>query len=148
MNVSEATVYRWVSEHKRSLNKKVEFNKRESDQLHAENLLLKKALFLSRKKEDIFEFIYENKDILSIQRQCEIFGVSPSGYYKYISSNTSLEEIHHKKITRLIKRIYLEQGPDITNLQITKIINQFEKITSQATVARIMKKHKEIWHQS
>jgi len=148
MNVSEATVYRWVSNHKRRLNNKVEFNKREIDQLHAENLLLKKALFLSRKKEDIFEFIYENKDILSIQRQCEIFGVSSSGYYKYINSNLSLEEIHHKKITRLVKEIYLKRGPEITNLQITEIINQHKRITSQATVARIMQKHKEKWHQS
>ena len=148
MNVSEATVYRWVSEHKRSLNNKVDFNKREGDQLRAENILLKKALFLSRKKEDIFEFIYENKDTLSIQRQCKIFGVSSSGYYKYISSNTSLEEIHHKKITRLVKEIYLDKGPDITNLQIAERINQYEKITSPATVARIMKKHKEKWHQS
>src|SRR5699024_7902810 len=133
---------------KRSLNKTVKLNKREIDQLHAENTVLKKALFLSRKKEDIFEFIYENKDILSIQRQCEIIGVSSSGYYKYINSNTSPEEIHHKKITRLVKEIYLDKGPDIINVQITEIINKHEKLTSQATVARIMKKHKKEWHQS
>lgn len=148
MNISEATVYRWISNHKRSLNQKVEINKREIDQLHAENTVLKKALFLSRKKEDIFEFIFENKDILSIQRQCEIFNVSSSGYYKYINSNTSLEEIHHKKITRLVKNIYLDKGPKITNVQITEIINKHEKVSSQATVARIMKKHKKKWHQS
>jgi len=148
MNISEATVYRWISNHKRSLNQKVEFNKKEIDQLQAENIVLKKALFLSRKKEDIFEFIFENKETLSIQRQCEIFGVSSSGYYKYINSNTSPEKIHHKKITRLVKNIYLDKGPDITNIQITNIINQHEKVTSKATVARIMKKHKKKWHQS
>lgn len=45
MNISEATIYRWIANHKSSLDKKLDINKNGVNQLQAENLLLKKGLF-------------------------------------------------------------------------------------------------------
>lgn len=152
LGISTPTIYRWISDYKNKIDtpdiENTILSKKHLNQLEAENKLLRKAIFLSSKKEDIFEFIYENKDILSIQKQCEIFNVSPSGYYKHIKSDTSVEKIHYERVKRLVKEVYFEQGPQISGSKITEIINKHERVTSGATVARILKKHKKEWHQS
>src|SRR5699024_6652612 len=46
----------------------------------------------------------------------------------------------------LVKDIYIERGPNIGSPKITDILNNNQVITSQATVARILKKHKQDWN--
>ncbi|WP_029268459.1 DNA methyltransferase [Virgibacillus alimentarius] len=128
--------------HAKSENKKILRN------LEIENQILKKALFLPNKTEVIFEFIYEHKKIFPVQTMCRLLKVSSSGYYKFANSTESLEELRYKQIVKLVKDIYLKHGPDIGSPRITEIINHNEPITSQATVARILKNHKEEWHAS
>lgn len=70
---------------------------------------------------------------------CELLNVSVSGYYKYAKGVTSTQEMQYKRIVRLVKETYLENGPDITIEAITNIINADYDITSTATVACILK---------
>jgi len=153
LNITIGNLYKWITIFKQdgvfygkghSKNKEKETIR----QLEVENQILKKALFLSDKTEDIFEFIYEHKGIFPVQTMCRLFNVSSSGYYKFARSTESLEELKYKQVVKLVKTVYLKHGPNIGSPKITDIINRNESITSQATVARILKEHKEQWHAS
>lgn len=154
LNIPVSTLYKWVARYKSTngyqkaapvLTKKQETHIK---QLQLENDILKKALFLPQKKEAIFEFIYENKDNFPVQRLCSLLNVSSSGYYKYIKSIPSKQALKNNQITRLVKNVYIKHGPNIGSPKITKIINDKEPLTSQASVARILKENKEVWHSS
>src|SRR5699024_10011316 len=116
--------------------------------LELEKAILKDALFINKDKSNIFEFIYLNKEKYPISVMCELLNVSVSGYYKYAKSVTSTQEMQYKRIVRLVKETYLENGPNITIEAITNIINANRNTTSTATVARILKKYKSEWNTS
>src|SRR5699024_6587442 len=111
-----------------------------------EHAILKHALFLPKKTEAIFDFIYMNKDTYPITTMCRLLNVSESGYYKYTKNLTSQEQLRNQQIKKLVQEIYIEKGPDIGSPAITNILNQHEFIASQATVARILSQNKEKWH--
>src|SRR5699024_3749963 len=49
-------------------------------------------------------------------------------------------------IIALVKDIYIEYGPNIGSPKITDILSDNQVITSQATVARILKEYKKDWN--
>lgn len=121
-------------------------NEQYLQQLNLENNILKKSPFLPNKKEDIFEFIYEYKDVFPVQTMCKLLNVSSSGYYKFAKKITSKQELKYNQLVTLVKDIYIEKGPNIGSPKITELINKDNIITSQATVARILKDNKLDWH--
>jgi len=147
------SIYNWIASYKKSkkfigsgngqLSAESQLKK-----LELEKAILKDALFINKDKSNIFEFIYLNKEKYPISVMCELLNVSVSGYYKYAKSVTSTQEMQYKRIVRLVKETYLENGPNITIEAITNIINANRNTTSTATVARILKKYKSEWNTS
>src|SRR5699024_11952922 len=99
-------------------------DKQRIHQLEVEHAILKHALFLPKKTEAIFDFIYMYKDTYPVTTMCRLLGVSESGYYKYSKGITSQEELRHQQIEKLVRDIYIERGPNIGSPAITDLLNQ------------------------
>jgi len=52
-----------------------------------------------------FRFIYENKDRFSIGKMCRRFGVSRSGYYKYLSGLGVNKQSEYEKLSKLMLKL-------------------------------------------
>jgi len=52
-----------------------------------------------------FRFIYENKDRFSIEKMCRRFGVSRSGYYKYLNGFGVNKQSEYKKLSELMLKL-------------------------------------------
>src|SRR5699024_12370843 len=94
--------------------------------LEVEHAILKHALFLPKKTEAIFDFIYMNKDTYPITTMCRLLDVSESGYYKYTKNLKSQEKLRNQQIEKLVRDIYIEKGHDIGSPTITNILKQTE----------------------
>src|SRR5699024_4518612 len=79
---------------------------------------------------------------------CRLVDVSESGYCKYTKNLTSQEQLLNQQIEKLVRDIYIEKGPYIGSPTITYLLNHYEFVASQATVAIILSKNKEVWHSS
>src|SRR5690625_3291790 len=153
LQIPTQTLYNWIKIYKQDgtfhgSGHRKNTDKRRIHQLEVEHAILKHALFLPKKTEAIFDFIYMNKDTYPITTMCRLLGVSESGYYKYTKNLTSQEQLRHQQIEKLVRDIYIEKGPDIGSPSITTLLNKTEFIASQATVARILSKNKEEWQSS
>lgn len=152
-NIPLSTLYNWISVYKKDKNppQKSEVDKsyiQKVNQLTTENNILKKALHVENTTESKFQFIYANKEEFPIQTMCKVLEVSSSGYYKFVNSYTSEQELHHQHITELVREAYVKHEGKIGSPKITELINQNEVITSQATVARILKRNKDQWRKT
>lgn len=151
LGIPKPTLYKWVSIDRSYSSFYKNNNASEQTrlrQLEIENKILKKALFLPKTKKDRFYFIYYHKGIYPVQTMCQLLQVSPSGYYKYEQNTTSLQHIENERITGYVKDVYFQYGTKIGSPKITAILNQKHVITSQATVARILKENKDSWKSS
>lgn len=151
--VPTQTLYNWINTYKQDgtfygSGHRKNTDKQRINQLEVEHAILKHALFLPKKTEAIFDFIYMNKDTYPITTMCRLLDVSESGYYKYTKNLTSQEQLRNQQIEKLVREIYIEKGPDIGSPAITVLLNQHEFVASQATVARILSKNKKEWHTS
>lgn len=151
--VPTQTLYNWINTYKQygtfyGSGHRKNTDKQRIHQLKVEHAILKHALFLPKKTEAIFDFIYMNKDAYPVTTMCRLLGVSESGYYKYTKNLTSQEQLRHQQIEKMVRDIYIEKGPNIGSPAITNLLNQHEFVASQATVARILSKNKEKWHSS
>jgi len=52
-----------------------------------------------------FRFIYENKERFSIERMCRRFGVSRSGYYKYLSGLGVNKQSEYETLSKLMLKL-------------------------------------------
>ena len=147
--VPVSTVYSWVSKYEQDEHY---FNEDEhqptllsTKQLHLENAILKCALHIDNTSKSKFRFIYLHKDKFPVQTMCRLLDVSSSGYYKYAQHYKSREQLLREHVTERVRDIYLEYDGVIGSPKITDIINEKEELTSQATVARILQRHKDDW---
>lgn len=151
LNLVPQTLYRWLQAYREgnlfigSGNIKDQNIKR-IKQLETENAILKKSSLLENNTESVFEFIYEHKDEFAISTMCSLLDVSSSGYYKWLKSTPSSEERRHNHLIRVIEAVYVEHGPNIGSPALTTLLHKQHMDVSQATVARILQKHRNDWH--
>lgn len=151
LNLVPQTLYRWLQAYREgdlfigSGNIKDQ-NMKYLQQLETENAILKKSRLLENNTESVFGFIYEHKDEFAISTMCELLNVSTSGYYKWLKSTPSNEERRHNHLIRVIEAVYVEHGPNIGSPALTTLLHKQHMDVSQATVARILREHRNDWH--
>jgi len=57
-----------------------------------------------------FRFIYENKEKYSVQKMCRRFGISTSGYYKYLKGAGINKQSEYEKISNLMIKLEEENN--------------------------------------
>src|SRR5699024_6248835 len=70
------------------------------NRLEVEHAILQHALFLPKKTEAIFDFIYMNKDTYPIKTMCRLLNVSEGVYYKYTKNLTRQEQLRKDRKSR------------------------------------------------
>ncbi|WP_431089937.1 IS3 family transposase [Paenibacillus sp. 8b26] len=155
LGISANTLYRWVAEHNQdgkqafpgSGNLKPEdqatreLHKRIRD-LEEENDILKKGdALLCQRPTLIFSFIYDHRFQCRVAKMCAVFGVSRSGYYKWVQTRTIHKERQkqREKLLQRIRRIFLDSRRLYGSRKIHKALVQQGVAVSEKTVVRIMK---------
>jgi putative transposase len=70
---------------------------------------------------------------------CDVFGVSRSGYYDWLSRPRSERKKRKERLAKRIKQIFLESRRLYGSPQITQVLRSEGEKVSQKTVDRIMK---------
>lgn len=72
---------------------------------------------------------------------CQVLGVTKSGYYDWRKRSKSEQKKRKEKLTREVKRVYVESKGRYGSPKITKVLSQQGIRTSEKTVTRIMREN-------
>ncbi len=86
-----------------------------------------------------YDFIREHSKQFSITRMCELFKVSRSGFYSYITKPKSLRDQANQQLDRKIKDIYTQHKKRYGVPRITRTLQAQNETCSHTRVARRMK---------
>ena len=82
----------------------------------------------------------EHKNIFPIVKMSEVFDVSRSGYYSWMSRGPSDRAIENRRLTRRIKQVWLKSGNTYGSPRIHQQLLRDGETASRPRVARLMKK--------
>jgi putative transposase len=77
--------------------------------------------------------------VFQVAKMCDLFGVSPSGFYDWLKREPSKQEMKRKQLTLDIKRVHKKSRKIYGSPKITKQLHREGIEVSERTVQRIMK---------
>ena len=86
-----------------------------------------------------YAFIKDNHKVFSVHLCCELFKVSRSGYYSWLSRNSSQRELNNQRLDTKIKVLYNEHKQRAGSPRLTIDLNASGERCSENRVARRMK---------
>ena len=86
-----------------------------------------------------YDFIREHSNQFSITRMCELFKVSRSGFYSFITKPKSLRHQANQQLDRKIRDVYTQHKKRYGAPRITRVLQAQNETCSHTRVARRMK---------
>ena len=88
-----------------------------------------------------FKFIRDNRSSFAMKKMCQVFKVSPSGYYRWLKNPVSIRKSRNIKLQSKIKELFTEHRGMVGSPMITADLraeSEFSKV-SKNRVAKLMK---------
>ncbi|WP_243120817.1 IS3 family transposase [Pelotomaculum sp. FP] len=155
LGIHENTLHKWVSqykEHKENafpgsgnlLPEDAETRrlKKMIADLPEENAILKKGHGHLRKTPEIaYKFINQHRFKFRVEKMCQVFGVSRSGYYAWLKRPESRRKIRNKELIKKIRKVHQISRGTYGSPRITRTLKKQGITCSRNRVARLMREN-------
>jgi transposase InsO family protein len=88
-----------------------------------------------------FAFIDENRDAYPVDVMCHVLSVSRSGYYEWLSRDTSPRKLDEIRLARVIEDVHRGSRKTYGSPRVARAIKALGETASEGRVARIMRKN-------
>ncbi|RKN85586.1 IS3 family transposase [Paenibacillus ginsengarvi] len=162
LNIPLNTLYQWKAKYRKFENKSVPGAERirELEQLLKEKelevtakdqqlaeveeqlaIVKKDSAHLQQTKEVRFQFIEAHRSEFRVEKMCEVFAVSRSGYYKWIQSKANENSYKKRRALLLarITRLFLDSNKRYGSPRLTKLLQQEGWTVSERLVGKLMR---------
>lgn len=96
---------------------------------------------LYKRPEITYCFIKENRSKFPVEKMCNVFNVSRSGFYPYLKRSKSERIKRKKRLTQRIVQIFESSRKFYGSPKITRLLNRQGERVAQKTVASIMREN-------
>lgn len=94
-----------------------------------------------RTKGDIFQFIYDHQEEVAVTAMCEMFGVSPGGYYAWCARGPSDRSIRDAELLVEIRRVFKDSKERYGSPRVHAQLVREGLVVGERRIARIMREN-------